>query len=52
MARSGPSPTAAQWQKIAPLLPKSRKNRKGGRTWIENRRRAAPKESVHSRRSA
>ena len=38
MARSGPLLTEAQWQKIAPLLPKSRKNRKGGRPWIENRR--------------
>ena len=38
MARSGPLLTEAQWQKIAPLLPESRKNRKGGRTWIENRR--------------
>src|SRR5215471_3180558 len=28
--------TEAQWQKIAPLLPKSRKNRKGDRPWIEN----------------
>ena len=38
MARSGRLLTEAQWQKIAPLLPKSRKNRKGGRPWIENRR--------------
>ncbi len=38
MARSGPLLTEAQWQKIAPLLPKPRKNRKGGRPWIENRR--------------
>jgi hypothetical protein len=37
VARSGPLLTEAQWQKIAPLVPKSRKNRKGGRLWIENR---------------
>ena len=38
MARSGPLLTEAQWKKIAPLLPKPRKQRKGGRPWIENRR--------------
>src|SRR6202162_3535210 len=38
MARSGPLLTEAQWKKIAPLLPKSPKQRKGGRPWIENRR--------------
>jgi transposase len=38
MARSGPLLTEAQWQKIAPLLPKPPKQRKGGRPWIENRR--------------
>ena len=38
MARSGPLLTEAQWQKIAPLLPKSRNNRKGGRPRVENRR--------------
>ena len=38
MARSGPLLTEARWQKIAPLLPKPRKHRKGGRPWIENRR--------------
>jgi transposase len=38
MARSDPLLTAARWQKIAPLLPKSRQNRKRGRPWIENRR--------------
>jgi transposase len=38
MARSGPLLTEAQCQKIAPLLPKPRKQRKGGRPWIENRR--------------
>src|SRR5258708_39029735 len=37
MARSGPLLTEAQWQKIAPLLPKPPKQRKGGRPWIENR---------------
>ncbi len=30
MARSGPLLTEPQWQKIAPLLPKPRKHRKGG----------------------
>ena len=38
MARSGPLLTEAQWQKIAPLLPKPPKQRKGGRPWIPNRR--------------
>src|SRR4029077_9449901 len=38
MARSGPLLTEAQWKKIAPWLPKSPKQRKGGRPWIENRR--------------
>ena len=38
MARSGPLLTEAQWKKIAPLLPKPPKHRKGGRPWIENRR--------------
>jgi transposase len=38
MARSGPLLTEAQWKKIAPLLPKPRKHRQGGRPWIENRR--------------
>ena len=38
MARSRPSLTEAQWQKIAPLLPKPRWHRNGGRPWIENRR--------------
>ena len=38
MARSGPLLTEAQWEKIAPLLPKPPKYRKGGRPWIENRR--------------
>jgi transposase len=38
MARSPPLLTEAQWQKIAPLLPKPRQHRKGGRPWIENRR--------------
>ncbi len=38
MARSGPLLTEVQWKKIAPLLPKPRKHRKGGRPWIENRR--------------
>ena len=37
MARSGPLLTEAQWKKIAPLLPKPPKQRKGGRPWIENR---------------
>src|ERR1017187_6357258 len=37
MARSGAMLTEAQWQKIAPLLPKPPKQRKGGRPWIENR---------------
>jgi len=30
--------TEAQWQKIAPLLPKPLKHRKGGRPWTDNRR--------------
>ena len=34
----GPLLTEAQWKKIAPLLPKPPKQRKGGRPWIENRR--------------
>ncbi|HXR17276.1 MAG TPA: IS5 family transposase [Terriglobales bacterium] len=38
MARSGPLLTEAQWKKIAPMLPKPPKQRKGGRPWIENRR--------------
>ena len=38
MARSVPLLTEAQWKKIAPLLPKPPKQRKGGRPWIENRR--------------
>ena len=38
MARSGPLLTEAQWEKIAPLLPKPPRHRKGGRPWIENRR--------------
>ena len=38
MARSGPLLNEAQWKKIAPLLPKPPKQRKGGRPWIENRR--------------
>src|SRR6202171_5252386 len=38
MAGSGALLTEAQWQKIAPLLPKPPKQRKGGRPWIENRR--------------
>lgn len=38
MARSGPLLREAQWNKIAPLLPKPPKQRKGGRPWIENRR--------------
>ncbi len=38
MARSGPLLTEAQWKKIAPLLPKPPKQRKGGRPWIEDRR--------------
>ena len=38
MARSGPLLTEAQWKKIAPLLPKPPRQRKGGRPWIENRR--------------
>ena len=37
MARSGPLLTEAQWQKIAPLLPKPPQQRKGGRPWIQNR---------------
>ena len=37
MARSRPLLTEAQWQKIAPLLPKPPQGRKGGRPWIENR---------------
>ena len=38
MARSGPLLTESQWNKIAPLLPKPRKNRRGGRPWIDKRR--------------
>jgi len=38
MARSGALLTEAQWKKIAPLLPRPPKHRKGGRPWIDNRR--------------
>jgi transposase len=38
MARSGPLLTEVQWKKIAPLLPKSPKQRMGACLWIENRR--------------
>src|SRR5271157_863581 len=38
MARSRPLLTEAQWKRIAPLLPKPPKHRKGGRPWIDNRR--------------
>jgi len=38
MARSGPLLSEAQWKKIAPVLPKPRKNRRGDRPWIANRR--------------
>jgi transposase len=38
MARSRPLLTEAQWKKIAPLLPKPPKHRKGGCPWIDNRR--------------
>jgi len=38
MARTGPLLTEAQWKKIAPLLPKPPRHRRGGRPWIENRR--------------
>ena len=38
MARSRPMLTEEQWQKIAPLLPKTPKHSKGGRPWIDNRR--------------
>ena len=37
MVRSGPLLTEAPWKKIAPLLPKPPKQRKGGRPWIGNR---------------
>jgi transposase len=38
MARSRPLLTEAQWQKIAPLLPKPPRHHQGGRPWIDNRR--------------
>ena len=38
MARTGPLLTETQWRKIAPLLPKPPRHRRGGRPWIENRR--------------
>jgi len=38
MALSRPLLTEAQWQKIAPLLPKPPQPRKGDRPWIANRR--------------
>ncbi len=38
MARSGPLLTEAQRKKIAPLLPKPPRHRKGGRPWIQSRR--------------
>ncbi len=38
MGRSGPLLTEAQWKKIAPLLPKPHKNRRGCRPWIDNHR--------------
>ena len=28
----------AMWEQMEPLLPKLRKNRKGGRPWVPNRR--------------
>ena len=42
MARSGPLLIEAQWKKIAPLLPKPRKRRPGGRPWIEKRSGDSP----------
>jgi hypothetical protein len=36
MVRSGPLLTEAQWKKIALLLPKPPRQRKGGRLWIAN----------------
>lgn len=38
MARTGPLWTEGWWKKIAPLLPKSPKHRRGSRPWIEDRR--------------
>ena len=38
MARGGPLLSEAQWQKVAPLLPKLLQSRRGGRPWVENRR--------------
>ena len=38
MPRSGPLLTDQQWEKIAPLLPRLRKNPRGGRPWADNRR--------------
>jgi transposase len=37
MERSGPLLNEAQWEKIAPLLLKPPRHRKGDRPWIENR---------------
>ena len=48
MARSGALLTEAQWQKIAPLLPKPPRQRKGGRPWIENRHVRACQASTDS----
>jgi len=38
MGRSGPLLTEAQWKKIAHLLPKPHKNRRGCCPWIDNHR--------------
>jgi hypothetical protein len=35
MAQTGPLLTEMQWKKIAPLLPRPPKHRRGGRPWIE-----------------
>ena len=38
MARSGPLLTEVQWEKIAPLLPKSAPESQARPPWIDNRR--------------
>jgi transposase len=38
MPRGGPMLTDRQWRKIAPLLPRLRKSKRGGRSWADSRR--------------
>jgi len=38
MPRGGPMLTDRQWKKIEPLLPKQRKEKRGGRPWADSRK--------------